>query len=441
MPKMNMTNKKFRAFALVALACVCFGLTGCTSVLSPIDTIPVERVPPQFLAEPQADKRPIDVSRLRQVKPENHILDSGDVLGVFIEEVLGATGEAPPVQLPDQTSDLPPAMGFPIPVREDGTISLPLVQPIHVRGLTIQQAEQLIKRTYTEGKEPLLQPTVRFITTLIRQRTYRVFVVRQDGGVGANQQLALQQLRSGINTRSDQSSRGFVLNLPAYQNDVFTALAQTGGLPGINAKAEIRVLRGNRLEFANRDRELLNFYKQNKAEDFPYGIIPDAPQENDSTIRIPLRLGQNEIPNIRPEDVILQDGDIVYVDSRETDVYYTGGLLAGGEFPLPRDYDLDALTAISRAGFSAGVGTNRSGILGSAGASVPPSQLIILRQIPGNQQLAIEIDLNKAINDPKYRILIRPGDTLILRFRPREEIINFISNTFFTFGIRQLFRN
>ena len=107
--------------------------------------------------------------------------------------------------------------------------------------------------------------------------------------------------------------------------------------------------------------------------------------------------------------------------------------------PLPRDYDLDVLTAIARAGFSAGVGTNRTGILGSAGASVPPSQLIVLRQIPGNQQLAIEIDLNSAINDPRYRMLVRPGDTLILRFKPREELINFISNTFFTFGVRQLF--
>ena len=429
-----------KAIMGLLLMAACLSFTGCTAVLSPIDTVPANRVPPQFLAEPESIKRPIDVSRLRQVKPENYILDSGDVLGVFIEEVLGALGEAPPVRFPDPGSDLPPSMGFPVPVREDGTVSLPLVDPIPVRGLTVQQAEQLIKRTYTEGEEPILNASARFITTLIRERTYRVFVVRQDGGAASiSPQVAVQQLRTGVNQRSDFSSRGFVLNLPAYQNDVFTALSQTGGLPGINAKSEIRVLRGDRLKFAERDRDLLDFYKRNDANKFPYGIIPEAPS-SESTIRIPTRLRPGEVPNIRPEDIILRDGDVVYVDSRETDVYYTGGLLNGGEFPLPRDYDLDVLTAISRAGFSAGVGQNRAGILGSAGASVPPSQLIVLRRLPGNQQIAIEVDLTEAINSPQDRILIRPGDTLILRFRPREEVLNFISNTFFTFGIRQLLR-
>jgi len=433
-------NKLVWLTLMLAVAVGSLSSTGCTSVFSPIETIPASRVPPEFLAEPEATKRPIDYARLRQKRVETHILDADDVLAVFIEEVLGSTGEAPPVQLPAEGSDLPPATGFPIPVREDGTISLPLIDPIPVRGLTISQAEQLIKRSYTEGEEPLLNENARIMTSLLRKRTYRVFVVRQDNGVSGNQAiLQIQQARTGINQRSDFSSRGFVLNLPAYENDVFTALSQTGGLPGINAKSEIRVLRGDRLKFQERDRNLMDFYKKNENVEFPYGMAPQIPDDN-SVIKIPTRLRPNEVPNIRPEDVILRDGDIVYVDSRETDVYYTGGLLNGGEFPLPRDYDLDALTAVSRAGFSAGVGSQQTnGLLGSAGAAVPPSQLIILRRLPGDQQIAIEVDLNDAINDPKNRILIRAGDQIILRYRPREELVNFISNTFFTFGIRQLF--
>ena len=416
--------------------------TGCTAIFSPIETIPANRIPPEFLAEPQADKRPIDVSRLRQPKVENYLMDAGDVLAVFIEDVLGNAGEAPPVQLPQQGSDLPPAMGYPVPVREDGSISLPLVDPIPVRGLTVQQVEQLIRKTYTEGEQSILQGNRRIIATLLQKRTYRIFVVRQDGGARDNSgQVALQQLRTGINQRSDFSSRGFVLNLPAYENDVFTALAQTGGLPGINAKSEVRVLRGDRLQFGQRDQDILNFYDEIQNQEFPYGMAPKMP-DDESIIKIPTRLRPNEVPDIRPEDVILRDGDVVYVDTRETDVYYTGGLLQGGEFPLPRDYDLDVLTAIARAGFSTGVGTSQTrGLIGSAGATVPPTQLIVLRRVPGNQQLAIEVNLNDAINDPASRILIRQGDTLILRFRPREELVNFISNTFFTFGIRELFRN
>ena len=140
------------------------------------------------------------------------------------------------------------------------------------------------------------------------------------------------------------------------------------------------------------------------------------------------------------EDIILGDGDIIYVDTRETDVYYTGGLLGGGEFPIPRDYDLDVLAAISIAG--KGVATSeRTGALGGVAQNVPATELIVLRRVPGKRQLAIRIDLNDTINDPKQRILVKPGDQLLLRYKPQEEVINFASNVFFTFGLSQLFRN
>jgi len=126
------------------------------------------------------------------------------------------------------------------------------------------------------------------------------------------------------------------------------------------------------------------------------------------------------------------------VDSRETDVYYTGGLLGGGEFPLPRDYDLDVLSAVSVSRF--GIGTaQRTGLVGGSVQQTQPSELILLRKIPGDRQLAIRIDLNDAVNDPRQRLLIKAGDTLILRYKPQEELLNFASATFFTFGLRQLF--
>lgn len=423
---------------MLALAVLSVSSTGCTALFSPIDTIPAERVPRQFLAEPQATKIPIDYSRLRQDEPEFYTLDSEDVLGVFIENVLGEFGSAPPVQIPDPNSDLPPAIGFPVPVREDGTLSLPLVDPIPVRGLTVQQAEALITRAYREGPNPILIKRGRIIVTQLRKRTKRVFVVRQDNSLAQRgQQFQGIAQSQAINDRNDRSSRGFVLQLPAGQNDVFTALSQTGGIPGINAKAEIRVLRGNRLQTAERDAKMAEFFRTNSPESFPYGVVP-AVADDSNTLRIPLRLNPGEVPNLRPEDIILEDGDIVYVDTRETDVYYTGGLLGGGEFPLPRDYDLDVLSAVSVSRF--GIGTaQRTSLVGGSVQQTQPTELILLRKIPGDRQLAIRIDLTDAINDPKQRLLIKAGDTLILRFKPQEEILNFASATFFTFGLRQLF--
>ena len=429
-----------RYVAMLFAIAICSALSGCTAVLSPIDAVPVNRVPRQFLAEPQADKVPIDVARLRQPKPEYYLLDAGDILGVFIEGVLGNLDESPPVQFPTADSDLPPAIGYPVPVREDGTLSLPLVDPIPVRGLTISQAEQLVSRAYLGGPDPLLKGDGRIIVTIMKERTYRIFVVRQDNTFfGNSAQFSSQRSQRAVTDRSDLSGRGFVLQLPAYKNDVLNALSTTGGLPGVNAKPEVRVLRGDRIEIANRDDQITEFYRSNKPEAFPYELVPDMPNDA-NTVSIPTRLKPGEIPDFLPDDIILLDGDIVYVESRDTDVYYTGGLMGGGEWLLPRDYDLDVLGAVAIAGVSVGVGngSGRGAIANSI--SVPPTELLVLRKLPANRQLAIRIDLGDALNDPQQRLLVRKGDTLLLRYKPQEELINFGFATFFTYGIRSLFQ-
>ena len=430
-----------RILCCTALLCG-LALSGCTAILSPIDSIPAERVPRQFLAEPQADKVNIDVSRLRQTKPEFYLLDSEDVLGVFIEGVLGKFDEAPPVQVAEEGSDLPPAIGFPIPVREDGTVSLPLIKPLSVRGLNIQQAEQLITRAYREGDNPILKDDGRILVTLMKERTYRVFVVRQDNifANGGDNQFGRQFANQVVTDRSDRSGRGFVLQMPAYKNDLLNALAETGGMPGVNAKSEVRILRGDRVSIESRDREVDEFYRTNGPDQFPYGVVPQVADES-NVVKIPTRVRPGEKLNFTTEDIILRDGDIVYVDTRDTEVYYTGGLLRGGEFPLPRDYDLDVLGAISIAGngIGAGQGVAQGNFL-SGGATVPATELILLRKLPGNRQIAIRVDVTNAINNPQARLLVKPMDTLILRYKPQEELANFSIAAFFTYGIRALFQ-
>jgi hypothetical protein len=158
-------------------------------------------------------------------------------------------------------------------------------------------------------------------------------------------------------------------------------------------------------------------------------------------VKIPTRVRPGEKLNFTTEDIVLRDGDIVYVDTRDTEVYYTGGLLRGGEFPLPRDYDLDVLGAISIAGngIGAGQGVAQGNFL-SGGATVPATELIVLRRLPGNRQIAIRVDVTSAINNPQARLLVKPMDTLILRYKPQEELANFSIAAFFTFGLRQLFQ-
>jgi hypothetical protein len=81
------------------------------------------------------------------------------------------------------------------------------------------------------------------------------------------------------------------------------------------------------------------------------------------------------------------------------------------------------------------------GGMGRLFGGVPPGMLYVLRKTPCNGQITIEIDLAKANVDPRERILVQPGDILILRYKPSEEILNFGLGTFFTFGIQYALRS
>jgi hypothetical protein len=219
---------------------------------------------------------------------------------------------------------------------------------------------------------------------------------------------------------------------------------ETGGLPGLNAKNEIKVLRSSLADKRKRQQFIQNFYARLHTNPCDPCSCPPPLPDDPSVLKIPLRLPQGVIPSIRPQDVILEEGDVVYIESRDAEVFYTGGLLRGGEHLIPRDYDLDVLGAMAIAGQGIGSQAGQGG-QGSVGGGlvqgiggVPPGRLYILRKTPCNGQVAIEVDLAKAINDPRSRPLVQPGDVLILQYKPCEEALNFGLGTFFTFGLQQL---
>src|SRR5207245_1812818 len=97
----------------------------------------------------------------------------GDVVGIYIEGVLGEPKVPPPIHFSEQ-GHTPPAIGFPIPVREDGTLPLPLIDPLKVNGLSLAETQSLIIKTYTEDHPILKKGQERVIITLIQPRQYSV---------------------------------------------------------------------------------------------------------------------------------------------------------------------------------------------------------------------------------------------------------------------------
>ena len=431
----------------VGLALLGMLSAGCSTITQPISGIPARRIPPQFLAQSKNNLVPLDPARLSQEPPRDYLLDDGDILGIYIEGILpfvppDRPPEPPPVNFPDATSQLDPSLGFPIAVINDGTIQLPNLEPIKVRGLTIDQTRDLIRKYYLDSEILRESSRLQPIVTLMKERTYNVIVIRQDmgavggGGGGAGQ--------AGFTRATDYSATGRMLKLKAYQNDVLNALMESGGLPGVNAKNEVKILRASRADQRRRDEFVQQFYQQYYCNPDPCGCPPPLP-EDPSILKIPLRLPPGTIPEFGPENVVLEDGDIVYIESRDAEVFYTGGLLPGGEHKIPRDYDLDVLTAMALSGGgisrqqNGGGGGGMGGIGGMVG-QVPPGMLYVLRKTPCNGQITIAVDLAKANVDPRERILVQPGDILVLRFKPSEEILNFSLGTFFTFGIQYALR-
>lgn len=153
----------------------------------------------------------------------------------------------------------------------------------------------------------------------------------------------------------------------------------------------------------------------------------DPTIDNPNVVKIPIRLAPGEQPNITEEMITLNDGDIVFIESRETDVFYTGGLLGGGQYTLPREYDLGVLEAISIAeGRNTSGGGNTRAIGGVSAlnrdVSVSASRVIILRTLPTGQRITIEVDLHKAMKYQQENILVQPGDMLLLQYTAGEAI-------------------
>lgn len=443
-----------QSLAMVGLTIL---LTGCTALTRPIDGVPAKRLPPQFFEGDRSNLIQIDISLLGQEEPRQYLLAPGDVLGVMVDQILpfskpDEVPQLPPVHFPEPQSTLPPSTGFPLTILDDGTISLPLLKPIEIEGLTVDQARDKIRQSYIDAEILKEEQEVSVVVTLIRKRQVVITVIRQDlagvlagAGAGAGGQMAAAQQLGNRPTGTlgvDYSAAGRIVKLDAYENDILHALMNTGGLPGVSAKNEVKVIRNN-----SRDKQArFQFMKQYSDMVAQYANDPcncPPPMPDDPTVlRIPLRFKPGQMPNISSEDAILEDGDVVFIETRDTEFFFTGGLLPGGQIPLPRDYDLDALGAMALAGYSLDRTGSQAGLLGSVGFSqvVPPGRLFILRPSScGKDQIAIEVDLAKAINDPRQRPIIRAGDTLILQYKPCEEAINFGVGTFFTFGIRELF--
>src|SRR5262245_26721206 len=218
---------------------------GCAALTNPVaDGIPVRRLPAEVLGRPRADLKPIPDTLLRRKELDEYRLDKGDVLAVVASEVFGDERVQTPVKLADQFSNYS-ALGFPIPVQDDGTISLPAakIKPIPVKGKTVREVEELIRKIITGKLRPVYdvelvkEEFAKVSVQLMQPRKYKVMVIREDAA-----QVPYYQTGGAI--LGTKKKNGFTIYLEHGRNDLLNALNLTGGPPGDDAMDEVIIEKG-----------------------------------------------------------------------------------------------------------------------------------------------------------------------------------------------------
>lgn len=425
-----------RRLLLAAASLILVTSTGCITFTK--HAIPAARLPQQFEAPSRSALTPINFTMLEGSYPNEHHIGPGDVLAITIQGVIPPEPkELPPLisghatlarnYYPPNGTVNAPNYGVPVHVQNNGAVQLPLVPAVALDGFTLTQAAEKIRSGFVaEGiaREGNDQVTV----ALLRSRVNRILVLREDASTES-----ANFVRKG-DAMSHKRGSAAVIDLPAYESDVLHALATTGGLPGVDAYNEVWILR--KITLASND------FSQMQSDVIERGISPSevimANPAHVEAIRIPLKLCPGEPVPFAPQDVMLRDGDVVYVEPRRDEYFYTGGLLPGGQIPMPRDEDLDIIEAIALAnGSVGGLGGTSSVAVLRAGAGVgniiPPTRALIVRKLPNGQQVSIRVDLNQALKEPSERIRIMSGDYVMLYYKPTEIFTNAALN-FFNFN-------
>ena len=119
---------------------------------------------------------------------------------------------------------------------------------------------------------------------------------------------------------------------------------------------------------------------------------------------------------ITPDQATLNDGDVVVVRTLPEEVFFVVGKLSpnnfvrftldredrdlGNGFVLPRDRDIDVVTAVAMAGYIDPIDS--------------PTTVTVHRTKRGGKPMLIHVDLIAARFDRKENIMVRPGDIIYL---------------------------
>jgi len=341
-----------RALAMVLLAAV-----GCAPRVYRAADLPAE------LAAPKAeDLASVDWSRLGSVSTTSDLIEPGDVLDVTI--------------ITDYAEQ--PTMAAPVRIQEDGTGMVPLIGPVQLAGLSLEQAERAIVAEAV-ARQVFRSPHV--VVTMNQRAINEVRVV------GAVAEPGVYELRRG-------------------DSSLVAALVAAGGLTEqAGPEVEIRRVGSRQLPsgapFKSPD-VVRASYDQ-----------PTAAAEPGRIIRVNLV----EASRQGSGDCQLRDGDLVYVTQRPPRrIFVTGLVNQAGQYEIPPNEDLYLLDALAMAG---------------ARSNQTADTVLIFRRQPGREQpVVIRASVAEAKRNPNANIRLAAGDVISVEETPFTFLTSMLKNFF-----------
>lgn len=352
----------------VAIAAAALGLSGCGSRYYRASCLP-----PELLAPPIVNPASVNLAGLAADCAASDTIQPGDVLDLsMVSDFTKLTTATTPLR-----------------VAEDGAIVVPLVGPVVVAGLPLDEAERRVCR------ESIARGVFRTpcITLAMKERQMTKVTV-----VGAVNKPGTQELPRG--------SRSMLL-----------ALVAAGGLtPEASLDVEIR----------RTAPPAAHSLVGNPALGAEPGVrqaaalerLPDTGLELTSINLVDAAGGKARIPE-------LHDDDVVYVKPRTPKSIYVQGLVRKpGEFPYPVTQELRLLDAVALAG----------------GLSNPVAdKVLIIRQTPGEgaEPALVTASIQNAKRG-RDNIALAPGDAIAIEQTPATAMVDVVQ-TFFRIGFSATF--
>jgi polysaccharide biosynthesis/export protein len=338
--------------------------------------IPASSLPASFRSPTKQFSDDLNFAMLTQSSPAAYVLGPKDVIRVEIANL------APRLQrlgLPVADNGLNPgnATVLEVELDESGRVLLPLLGTVNLKGKSIPEARLQIISWYAEGyiKDP------RVSVALVTPASVRVMVLGEVANPG-------------------------VYDLPKYENDVAHAIALAGGL--VNELAD---------EITVQRRQIQTVVAIESASDLggeSNEVIEEIPSVEMTVTRIPLR---SPVPvQLSQPEVVLDEGNVVVVKKRADETFFVVGLLnpnglvrfnlgrdnrdLGNGFTLPKDRDIDVVTAVAMAGYIDPINS--------------PTTVTVHRTRLDGRPMLIRVDLIAARHSRAENIMVEPGDIIYL---------------------------